>query len=110
MVNAFSPLALSCAGILVFTGIVAARLHVASWAAFTTTSYGRTLLVKLAVVVLLVLVAAFNWRRVRPALATDAAAPARLRRSGTLELTLGIIVLAVTAVLVALPTPAELVR
>ena len=38
MVNAFSPLALTCAAILVFTGIVAARVHVASWAAFTDTS------------------------------------------------------------------------
>ena len=110
MVNAFSPLALTCAGVLVFTGIAATRVHVASWGAFTTTSYGRTLLIKLAVVVLLVLVAAFNWRRVRPSLATDSSAPARLRRSATLELVLGAIVLAVTAVLVALPTPFEMLR
>jgi copper transport protein len=107
MVNAFSPLALTSAGMLVFSGIVAARVHVASWAAFTTTTYGRTLLIKLAVVALLMLVAAFNWRRVRPALASsdDARASERLRQSVTIELVLAALVLAVTAVLVALPTP-----
>ena len=108
MVNAFSPLAITCAGILVFTGIVAARLHVASWSAFTTTTYGRTLLIKLATVVLLILVAAWNWRRVKPTLATTGAR--QLKRSATLELLLGVLVLAVTAVLVALPTPVDLAR
>lgn len=110
MVNAFSRLALTCAGVLVFTGIVAARLNVASWGAFTSTSYGRTLLIKLAIVLLLVLVGAFNWRRVRPALASGGTSAAgRLRRAATLELVLGLVVLAVTAVLVALPTPVDLV-
>jgi len=86
-------------------------LNVASWSAFTTTSYGRTLLIKLAVVLLLVIVGAFNWRRVRPTLATGGtAASARLRHSATLELALGVLVLAVTAVLVALPTPVDLAR
>jgi copper transport protein len=108
MVNAFSPLALTCAGILVFTGIVAARLHVASWSAFTTTTYGRTLLIKLAIVVLLILIGTWNWRRVKPTLATDGAHG--LKRSATLELALGVVVLAVTAVLVALPTPFEMLR
>jgi len=111
MVNAFSRLALACAGVLVFTGIVAARLEVASWGAFTTTTYGRTLLIKLAIVLLLVLVGAYNWRRVRPALASDGGPAAeRLRRSATLELVLGAVVLLVTAILVALPTPVDLVR
>ena len=111
MVNAFSPLALASAGVLVFSGVVAARVHVGSWAAFTSTTYGRTLLIKLAVVALLVLVGAFNWRRVRPALATsDARAPERFRRSATLEVVLAALVLAVTAVLGALPTPIDLAR
>lgn len=111
MLNAFSPLALTCAGILVFSGAVAARLHLASWSAFTATSYGRTLLIKLAIVLLLVVVGTWNWRRVKPALADGGAAGAeRLRHSATLELVLGVIVLAVTAVLVALPTPAGMIR
>ena len=106
MVNAFSPLALTSASVRVFSGVVATRVHVGSWAAFTGTSYGRALLIKLAVVVLLMVVGAFNWRRVRPALASsDARASERLRRSVTFELFLAAVVLAVTAVLVALPTP-----
>lgn len=108
IVNAFSPLALTCAAVLVFTGIVAARVHVASWAAFTSTSYGRALLVKLALVVLLVAVASWNWRRVKPALETDG--PARLARLGRTEVSIALVVLLVTAVLVALPTPFELTR
>ena len=111
MVNAFSPLALTSAAVLVFSGVVAARVHVASWAAFTGTAYGRTLLIKLAVVAMLVLVAAFNWRRVRPALASsDPRASERLRHSVTFELVLAVLVLAVTAVLVALPAPVDLAR
>lgn len=108
MVNAFSPLALSCAAVLAFTGSVAAWVHVASWSAFTSTGYGRTLLIKLAIVLLLLLTGAYNWRRVKPALATDNAAPDRLRHSATLELVFGVLILAVTAVLVALPTPFEM--
>ena len=111
MVNAFSPLALTSASVLVFSGVVATRVHVGSWAAFTNTSYGRALLIKLAVVALLALVGAFNWRRVRPALASsDARASETLRRSVTFELFLAAVVLAVTAVLVALPTPVDLAR
>ena len=90
---------------------MAVRVHVGSWAAFTDTAYGRTLLVKLAMVVLLALVGAWNWRRVRPALASDdPVAGARLRRSATLELLFTLLVLAATAVLVALPTPVDLAR
>jgi copper transport protein len=111
MVNAFSPLALTSSAVLVFSGVVAARVHVGSWAAFTATTYGRALLIKLAVVVLLVIVGTWNWRRVRPALASsDARAADRLRQSVTFELALAALVLAVTAVLVALPTPIDLAR
>lgn len=111
MVNAFSPLALGCAALVVFTGVIAARHHLGSWAAFTSTSYGETLLVKLAVVLLLVGVGAWNWRRVRPSLAPgDDADLRRIRRSGTAEATLALVILLVTAVLVALPTPMDTVR
>ena len=46
----------------------------------------------------------YNWRRVLPTLGDDAATH-RLRRSARVELGLGLVVLLVTAVLVALPTP-----
>ncbi|HET9683863.1 MAG TPA: CopD family protein [Gemmatimonadaceae bacterium] len=109
MVNAFSPVALTSAAILVVTGVVAAVLHVRSFAALTSTAYGEALLVKLAVVLLLVAVGAWNWRRARPRLATDPGeGTASLARSARLELALALVVLLVTAVLVALPTPFSL--
>ena len=46
----------------------------------------------------------YNWRRVLPTLGDDDATH-RLRRSARAELGLGLVVLLVTAVLVALPTP-----
>jgi putative copper export protein/methionine-rich copper-binding protein CopC len=111
MVNAFSPLALGCATLVVFTGVIAARYHVGSWAAFTNTTYGKTLLIKLAVVVLLVCVAAYNWRRVRPSLVLGSDSDVRrIKGSASAEVVLAVIVLLVTAILVALPTPMDVVR
>jgi len=66
---------------------------------------GRTLLVKIGVLTVVFGTGAYNWLRVRPALGTEAAG-SRLRRSAILELAVGAIVLAVTAVLVATPPPA----
>ena len=46
----------------------------------------------------------YNWKRVLPALDADGGSQ-RLRRSARAELGLGLVVLLVTAILVALPTP-----
>lgn len=102
-VDAFSPLALACAALVAVTGGVSAWLHLGTLAALWTSPYGRTLLVKLALLSLVALAGAYNWRRVRPALA-DEAGVRTLRRSATLELLIAAAVLAVTAVLVATPT------
>ncbi len=104
VVRTFSPSALACAGMLAFTGVIAARFHVGTLAALTGTAYGRTLLLKLALVALVLTAGAYNWRKVRPSLGTEAAA-AHLVRSAALELTIALLVLIVTAILVALPTP-----
>lgn len=108
MVNAFSPLALVCAATLVVTGFIAARFHLGSVAALWQSSYGQTLLVKLAVIVVLIPVATWNWRRVRPSLSTHADGAERLTTSGRIELSIAMVILLVTAVLVALPTPMDL--
>ncbi|HEV2181755.1 MAG TPA: copper resistance protein CopC [Gemmatimonadaceae bacterium] len=105
--NAFSPVALTSAGVLVATGIVAAWLHLGSWHAFVDSDYGRTLLIKLALVATVVALGAINWRILRPALGTEAAAR-RLRRSAALELIAAAAVLAATAVLVASSPPADM--
>ena len=107
VVNAFSPVALVSAGVVVATGIVAAWLHLGSWRAFVDSDYGRTLLIKLALVATVVALGAINWRILRPALGTEAAAR-RLRRSAALELVAAAAVLAATAVLVAASPPADM--
>jgi putative copper export protein len=69
-----------------------------------STTYGRTLLVKVALLSGVAATGAWNWRRVRPALGA-APGSSRLRRSAIVELAFGTLLLAVTAVLVALPAP-----
>jgi putative copper export protein len=105
MVHAFSPMALSFAGALTLTGIIAAVLHLGTWSALTGSDYGRILLIKTGVLVLVVAVAAYNWRRLRPAI--DADRVGTLRRTAGAELLLAFVVLVVTAWLVATPPPAS---
>jgi copper transport protein len=104
MIRVFSPLALACGGLVVLTGVLAAAAHLGSIAALWQSEYGRTLLIKLAVVLAVGAVGAYNWRRAQAALAVSADGAA-LRRSGTLEVAFAAIVLLVTAVLVATPPP-----
>ena len=106
LVNAFSPTALFFAGMVVATGVMSAWLHVGTVSALWTSGYGRTLLVKLGVLSLVMATGAYNWLRVKPALGAPGAAR-RLRRSATIELGIALLVLAVTAVLVATPLPGE---
>ncbi len=104
MVNRFSPLALIASGALVFLGVVAAWLNLKYVAALWTTPYGYALIAKLVVVAGVVAVGAWNWRRVKPRLGSEAGAVG-LRRSATTELLLAAVVLLITAVLASLPTP-----
>ena len=105
MIDTFSPMALTFAGVLAITGVVAAVLRLGAWSALTGSDYGRVLLFKLGGVLLVVALGAYNWRRVRPIL--DADRVGTLRRSATAELALGFIVLIMTAWLVATPPPTE---
>ena len=104
MVAAFSAIALAFVSIVVLTGLLASWIHLGSFSALTASRYGKTLLVKLAVVVLVAVAGHFNWRRLGPAL-KDGEGSARLQRSAAFELAAGLLVLAVTAALVATPLP-----
>lgn len=106
LVNAFSPTALGFAGLVVATGLVSSWIHLGELGALRESVYGRTLLLKLALLSVVFATGAYNWLRVRPALGSASAA-GRLRRSATIELAVGVLVLAVTAVLVATPPPME---
>ena len=105
MVDVFSPLALGFAAALAVTGVIAAVLRLGAWSALTGSDYGRVLLLKLGGVVLVLIAGAYNWRRMRPTL--DADRVGTLRRTATVELLFGFVVLVVTAWLVATPPPAE---
>jgi putative copper export protein len=104
LVNAFSPLALTAASIVGITGLTTAWLHLKRLSSIWTTSYGITLVLKLCLVLMVVMMGAWNWRRVRPSLGGEGSEQT-IRRSATLELAFGALVLLVTSVLVTLPSP-----
>ena len=104
MINVFSPVALTCGGLIVFTGVIASVYHLKPLRSLWTTPYGVALLFKLFFVVLLFAAGAWNWRRMKPQLTgEDAISP--MRSTATLELLLATVVLGMTAILVALEVP-----
>ena len=107
LINAFSPLALVSSGIAAGTGTFAAWLHVGTVPNLWSTRYGITLLVKLGILGVVALTGFYNWRFVKPRLGTDDAT-LHLRRSARVEITVAVIVLLVTAVLVATPTSMDM--
>ena len=104
LVNSFSPLALTAASIVALTGLTTAWLHLKRISSLWTTSYGITLVIKLVFVLIVVTLGAWNWRRVRLTLG-EQGTEETIRRSATMELTFGALVLLCTAVLVTLPSP-----
>jgi putative copper export protein/methionine-rich copper-binding protein CopC len=103
LVNAFSPTALAFAGATVATGATAAWLHIGSVRGLFETNYGLTLIAKLGVLAIVAATGAYNWLRVKPALDRPNGAKL-LTKTATVELAVAVLVLAVTAVLVATPT------
>ncbi len=104
LVNAFSPTALFFAGMLLATGVLAAWLHLGTVPMLWNSRYGWTLLIKLGIFSLVFATAAYNFLRVKPRLG-DEITVGRLRRLVAIELGVALLVLAVTAVLVATPPP-----
>ena len=104
LVNAFSPLALTMAGIAVFTGGLNAFAHIDTIPEFWTTPYGRVLSLKIGVVILAMTMGAYNWRVAKPRLGTETAT-SHLKKSASTEILMGALIVLITAVLVATPTP-----
>jgi len=104
LVNAFSPLALVSAAVLAAFGVITAWQHLHTLAALWTTPYGVTLVIKLLMVGIVLALGAWNWRRQRPLLGSESGA-VKLRRTATSELIAAGVVLAITAILVSLPSP-----
>ncbi len=111
----FSPIALGCVVMLLVTGTIQAIEHIAAWSQLLHTGFGRAVLVKGGLVLVLVAVGAVNRRRVIPqlrALVASATAPGAaghlLRRTLRAEVVLVLVVLGVTAALVSYPPPDSL--
>jgi copper transport protein len=111
----FSPIALGCVAVLLVTGTIQAIEHIGAWDAVLHTGFGRAVLIKLVLIVLLIAVGAVNRRRVVPGLqrlAQAAAPPGELghllRRTLRVEVALVVAVLGVTAALVSYPPPDSL--
>ncbi|MGH7460215.1 MAG: copper resistance CopC/CopD family protein [Pseudomonas sp.] len=104
VIRAFSPVALIAAAVIVLTGVSAALIQLTHISQLWSSAYGRALLIKLGLVAVVAGLGYYNNSRLRPRLG-EPEPTAQLRKSAGLELTFGALVLLVTAVLVALPTP-----
>ncbi len=104
LVNAFSPAALAFAALVVVSGAMSAWMRLGGVEPLWSSHYGRVLLLKLFALSAVIATGAYNWKRVKPSLGVDAATH-RLVRSARAELAIGVVVLSITAVLVATPPP-----
>jgi copper transport protein len=111
----FSPLALVAVIVLVVTGVGQAIVHLTSFGELLDTAFGRAILIKSALLVAIVAVAAVIRGRALPRLTAAAdggAAPGAtgrlVRRSLRAEVVLLAVVLGVTSALVSYPPPASL--
>jgi len=95
-------------GVVVLTGLTRAVIEVRSWHGLFSTSFGRTLLIKLALVAGLIALGAVNRFRIVPALRAGRAKVATLGSTVRAELALAIPIVVAAAVLGELP-PAQYV-
>ena len=104
LVRGFHPVALACATAVVLSGLVTSWLRLPSVAALWESMYGRVLLLKVGLVLLVVVLGAVNWRRLLPALGRDDAVRV-FRRTAGAELAFAALVLFATALLGSLAPP-----
>jgi copper transport protein len=103
----FGRFALIASAIVLLSGALQAALELGSVAALIESSYGQLVLVKIGLLVSMLLLAGFNeWRGRRTAPVEGGRA---LGRGVRMELALGVVVLAVAAVLSGTPPSRELV-
>jgi putative copper export protein/methionine-rich copper-binding protein CopC len=98
VVNAFSPVALVSAGVVVASGVFASWVHLEHVSALWQTAYGKILLVKLILVAATFAIGGYNFKSVQPQLSNEIGAH-RLRRSAAAELASGLLILLVTGLL-----------
>jgi putative copper resistance protein D len=97
----FSALGVASVGTLVITGVFNSFIIVGSLAAFVGTDYGRLLLLKIALFVAMLSLAAINRFQLTPAIAKEHT-PRGLRRIRTdafVEATIGLLIVAIVGLL-----------
>jgi putative copper export protein len=109
VVRSFSLYARVGAALAVASGAAAALVYTGgSIGILTQSTWGRLLIIKVACMCGVLAVGWYNWKIVTPALeGYDADCRQRLRRAITVELALGLAMLAITTVLVASPLPGD---
>jgi copper resistance protein D len=108
--TAFSDLGVACVGTLFVTGLVNAWFLTGSLPALTETPYGRLLMLKLLLFLVMLGLAALNRLRLLPRLAgdrDDSSALARIARHARTEAALGLAIIAIVGILGTLPPAAE---
>jgi putative copper export protein len=104
----FSVLARAGAGVVALSGVLVALKYAGSLHAFLAAPWGRLLLLKVSCLGGVAALGWYNWRIVTPAVVRcDAACTHQLRRAVRVELAIGIVMLGITAFLVATQLPRE---
>jgi putative copper resistance protein D len=107
----FSTLGIASVGTVLATGIVNTFELTGSWAALSGTVYGRLLLVKIALFLAMLAIAAVNRMRLTPRLVAGGAmagqAVRQLRANALTEAVIGALILLIVAVLGTLPPGRE---
>jgi copper transport protein len=99
LVPAFSVVAMASVGTLALTGTFAAWLHLPSTGSLFSTNYGRTLLLKLGLVGIVLALGGLNYKVLTPRLGTRQGNN-QMRKAAAFELLVAQAVLLVTALLV----------
>ncbi len=100
------PVALSGAALLTISGVATSVLQLRDVADLWATEWGRYVLLKVGLLLVIMALGALNWQRLGPRLQETNGVPA-LRRSLLVEVGLAAAVMLVTAVLVVTPLPGE---
>lgn len=108
-VTRFTTVALASVIILALTGFYAAWLQVGNLIALRETSYGQTLILKLALLVPMLILGAINMRVIGPRMLTAARSGVHFGRTVAAEVMLGIGILATVGLLTTLPTARDTV-
>jgi putative copper resistance protein D len=108
LIREFSTYAKVGVTLIVASGTIAAVVYAGSLRQFVGATWGRLLLVKVAAMGGVVALGWYNWRIVTPGLErSDVGIGHKLRRAIRIELVLGLVLLAITAILVATALPGE---